>query len=328
MIAPKRRRNFFGIMLFAVSSFVLPSVVLAAVDAPSKVIFDFLATDDDAYRSFEDVPGDAPFYTAESSEAYASSDASDFDANGVLLFAGFILDAPDGQRYGMLFVDMDLAAVPDDVDVPFPKSALKAWYLEMRGDDVVFRGTMATGDVWIVDWFVSNDDKGGLDGDFAFIFKGQDGGCRVLERGMFITRPSPSALRGTTGGGDDRVRDGQEYTSVGCDGDVLFVGDSGGCGGEDPSDGSSGCEGDTSSSSGGCEGDTSNGSDGCEGESSGSVGCDDTSDDGACSGSQANAATLSGGTHRHKGGIIGAVMRMFPELTAFAFLVWMKRRVK
>lgn len=320
--------------MFALACFCLPSVAKAAVDAPCVVRVDFLAEENIEYRSFADVPEDAPFSLAEASEAFASSDASSFGMDGALLFAGFILDAPGGQRYGMLSVDIDLANMPDRVDDPMPKSAIRARYLEMQGDDVLFRGSLVAGDVWMVDWYISNGDKGAIEGDFAFIFEGEQGGCRVLERGMFLSQPSPVALRNTTGGRDDSGSyDDDEYSSVGCDGDVIFLGDSGGCGGEDPNDGSSGCEGDTSSDSGGCNGDSSSSSAGCEGDSSdggcsgsGSSGCDNSGDSGACSSSQANAATLSHGHHRHGASLIGAVMRMFPELTAFMFIFWLKRR--
>lgn len=296
----------------------------AGVDAPGAVICDFFADEQIRWESFDTLPAEAVFSEANTQDAFFSTDASRFGEAGVLIWAGFPLagDAA-GPRFGMLLLDLDLSRAPADDLTPMPRSAIRAEYLEKRGDQIVFSGEPAAGDVWIVDLAYSSDDKGAVEGDFAFLFHDPDGpGSRVLLRGLFISDPSPSQLRQRYGG---RYEGSDEYVTVGCSGDLYLADDGSGCGGSDPDTG--GCEGDTSVETSGCEGDS--GGSGCEGDTADSCsGCGDTASGcgdaggGACAG----AAQAALQPPRRSAGPLRALTRLLPEITALLFITWLRRR--
>ncbi len=293
----------------------------ADVDSPGSLIFDFLAQEQTVYSSFADVPGDALFSRALTRQTFFSSDASSFGEGGVLVWAGFGLEGdPEGPRYGMLFVDLDLSRAPSDGDTPMPASAVRAEYLEKRGDEILFDGEPLAGYVWIVDIVFHEDDKGGVEGEFEFIFTDRDladNGCRVFLKGLFITDPSPGQLRqqyDIAGDYDD------EYVGVGCTGGASVTDEDPGCGGEDPEAGGcegGGCEGD---SGGGCEGDAGGG---CEGDTGGGAGCEGSA--GGTSDCSTHAAALR---PRRSGGPLRACMRLLPQISCLLFITWMRRRYR
>ncbi len=306
---------------------LLARPALAGVDAPGQVLFDFLAEPDRIFGSFDQIPAEAPFDRAETAEVFFSSDASSFGDKGVLMWAGFALEGdPAGPSYGMLFLDLNLNRAPGDDQIPMPADAVRVEYLEKRGDELLFEGRAVVGDVWIVDIVYHADDKGAVEGDFAFVFEddsGRSDGCRVLLRGMFLTDPSPSKLRQNYGALPAEGEDG-EYVSVGCTGDIYVADDGGGCGGDDDSGG--GCDGDTTESGGGCDGDTGDGG-GCEGDTGSGCGgdgggCSGDAGGGACGGSASAAVRPP----RRSGGPLRALMRMLPEICGLAFITWMRRR--
>jgi hypothetical protein len=212
-----------------------------------------------------------------------------------------------------------------------PHGAVRAEYIEMWNDEILFEGEAVIGDVWLVDLIIHESDEGAVEGDFAMIFAGMGGaypGSRVFMRGRFATRPSPASFRS-----GHRVdypdEDGAVYVDTGCSGDVYIADDSEGCdcGGEDP-DAGGGCEGDTADSGGGCEGDTGGG---CEGGSGG--GCEGGGS-GGCSGGDVGGGACSGGdcAHVRPGGRssrpLRTAMRMFPEIAVLLFLFGMKRKYR
>ena len=303
----------------------------AGVDAPGDLGFEFLADEDQRYQAWLDVPDKAPFSETWTQEVFFSTDASAFGEDGVLIWAGFPLEGdPEGPRYGMLWIDLNLAQTPHDDLTPMPHKAVRAEYLEKRGDTILFSALAEIGDVWIVDIVFHEDDGGALEGDFAFIFidpANPEAGSRVFKRGLFITQPSPADLL-TSLGGDPSDPGDEEYATVDCSGDIYLADDGSGCGGDDSEGG--GCEGDTSTESG-CEGDSSGGS-GCEGDAAGDScsGCGDAADGcgdaagsaGACSGA-ANAAVRPS---RIRGAPLRILTRLLPEISALLFITWLRRR--
>jgi hypothetical protein len=169
---------------------------LGGIDGPGVMTFDFLAVESYEIQSFTDLGPDAPFDPVEA-EAWFSSDASSFGDSGVFVWAGFDLEDPEGLRYAMLLMDLDLGQASSDDEEPLPHRAIRAEYLEKRGDQVLFSGVVTAGDVWLVDLYYLDGDRGAVEGAFELIFAdpdNQDAGSRVFN-GRFVTRPSPSRLR-------------------------------------------------------------------------------------------------------------------------------------
>jgi hypothetical protein len=285
--------------------------VSAGIDTPGMVSFDFIPFDDQKLQSFEEIPNDTPF-SSFGVNAFFSSDASRFGEEGVLIWAGFDLSSDAGQRFGMLWIDIDLSQAPIDGEHSVPHPGVVAQMVEKQGDTLLFVGNLSAGDVWILDAFFHQSDGGGVEGDFDFLFNDPSSpaaGSRVFIRGHFITDPSPSSLRrafGVPGSGPD----GEVYSDTGCSGNMVFV-EGCDCGGSDES---SGCEGDSSSSSG-CEGDSSS-SGGCGGDASASSNCGDCAGD-------AQAAVK---THSHRGQPLTKLLMFFPEVAVGLFIVFLKRR--
>jgi hypothetical protein len=291
----------------------------ASFDAPGQAAFDFLADDQVVYGSWDDLPGDELF-THGWAEAYFSSDASVFGEGGAFVWLGFALEDPGGSRYGMLLLDLDLEHAPFDGVTSMPANLVRATYLEKRGDQLLFEGTPVLAEVWIVDVLFHEDDQGGVEGDFAFVFADDQGvfsGSRAFVRGHFFTQPSPAQLRSEYGIGPvETGEDVDTYVDLGCGGDVYWS--------DDPdSDEGCDCEGDSSD-------DGSSGSDSCEGDSGSTASADscegDSSGSSSCSGCEGDAKAAVPGPRRAGGGPLRALQRWLPELALLACLAWLRRR--
>jgi len=313
-----------GALLAALGA-LLASPARASFDSPGQASFEFLADDAATYPGWEDLPPDEAFLPGWA-EAYFSSDASIFGEGGAFVWMGFSLEGPGGPRSGMLLLDLDLERAPFDGLTPMPAHTLRASYLEKRGDQVLFEGVASLGEVWIVDVLFHEDDQGGVEGDFAFVFEGKGGaypGSRAFVRGHFYTEPSPAQLRSKYG--ISPVEPGSDvdtYVDVGCAGAVYW---------DDEPDPGGGCD---------CEGDTSDdgsaGSDSCEGDSGSSSSVDSSSCDGgdtgsgssSCSGCEGDAHAGVAVARRARGGPLRAVQRWLPELALLAGLAWLRRRAR
>ena len=309
-----------------------PAAARAGFNTPGIIDFDWLA-EEVACPPLADLPADAPWVPAAAQAVFGSA-ASTFGAEGVLIWAAIPLEAPDGQRVGILQIDLDLAYA--GLGTSLPVSSIRAEYVEKRGDEVLFFGTPAEGEVWLSDLIRSFEEAGAVLGHFEFLFDDPEGrypGCRVLRAGTFVTNPSPEKVRQHTYIPPDQPG-GDVYVESGCNGDVVIVddGESCDCGGDDTS--GSGCEGDSGSESSSCEGDS--GSSGCEGDSGGS-GCEVDTGGADCGGGGGGGCSGGGGgcegaaraavaPPRPRGGPIRLVSRFFPEIVVFGFITWMRRR--
>jgi len=310
----------------------------AEIDSPGFVSFQFLAEPEAIYRTFEQVPADAPLSHTRT-KAYLSSDASKIEDTGVRIWAGFDLEGPDGLRHGMLILDLNLQH----------PEAMRAEYIETRNDQILFEGALVASDARILDvWFDDGGDSGSLEGEFECIFMDpadQTEGSRVLLAGQFFTETRPQrqipdsyhqddTYVETGCGSDVYVED--DYEDSGCEGDTYDSDyEDSGCGGSDydyDDDYGGSCEGDTydSGSDSGCEGDSYDSgysdSSSCEGDSYDSY---DSSDDSGldCEGDEAYAATLKPAPRkRRRPNPLRALMRMFPDIVGISFIVYMKRR--
>jgi hypothetical protein len=301
------------------------NIASASFDIPGYLSFRWFADELQAYEYYPDLPQDSPRYEA---EAFFSSDASQFGPEGVYVWAGFELESPDGPRYGILLLDLDLTQAPLDGETPIPVSAIRAEYIEKWGDTLFFEGITVLGDVWITDLLYSDEDQNAIEGEFAFLFSdpsGQYPGSRGFLQGRFASEPSPATIRKkynlSAPGSDDVV-----YVSSGCYADTYVADDQGcDCGGEDP-EAEGGCEGDTADDSG-CEGDNSGSSSGCEGDSGGCDGGDaNAADCGGGSSGGGACATISSSGKRHAP--LKGLMRLFPLWISMLFIVLMKRAYK
>jgi hypothetical protein len=231
-----------------------------AVDAPAVVRLDFHASQT-RWTGLEELPADLLFDPV-AAQAYLSTDASGFGDSGVLLWASFELEAPGGRRNAILLLDLDTGGWTG-VDHPLDHPAVRAEYLETRGDQVLFHGEALAGEAWIVDLLPIGGDQDLIEGDFAMIFADPDrphAGSRVLVRGTFYTEPSPAseriAMRASGEPADTPEREGsggEEFVEEvgGCTADFAL-----GCAAEVAAGAlASGCEGDTGDGAG-CEGDT------------------------------------------------------------------------
>lgn len=320
------------------TALLLPVQAFAGIDAPGSASFYWDASEEEVYSGFPGIPEGE---TRDEARAYFSSDASSFGSDAALIWAGIDLESDDGHRYGMLLMDLDLTRAPLNGN-PMPHNAIKAEYIEKKGDQVVFAGEVMQGDVWIRDVLFNEDDEGAVEGDFEMIFAdptGQYPGCRVFMSGRFVTRPSPAGLRTQYGIVNEEPG---VYTDVSCGGDIYVTNEGCDCGGDDP--GAGGCDGDTSGGSGGCEGDSGGG--GCEGDTgsgcggSGGGGCDGGGGGGGCSGGGGGGCSGGGGggacaaahasvspSHR-RGWPLRGLMRMFPWACGILFVVLMKRKYR
>jgi len=297
----------------------------AQIDSPGFVSFHFLAEPDAVYRTFEQVPLDAPL-TYTRNKAYLSSDASEFEDTGVRVWTGFDLEGPDGPRHGMLILDVNLQN----------PSALRAEYIETRNDHILFNGYLLASEAHIQDLWLDGGDAGSVEGEFECIFMdpaNQAEGSRVLLAGRFVTDARPQSQIPNIYYEEDT------YVETGCGSDVYVEDDyeDSGCEGSDDDydddyDYGGSCEGDTydSGSDSGCEGDSYDSgysdSSSCEGDSYDSY---DSSDDSGldCEGDEAYAATLKPAPRkRRRPNPLRALMRMFPEIVGISFIVYLKRR--
>jgi hypothetical protein len=320
--------------LLLVLVYSVPRPARAGVDAPGTLTFDFVSSDSLVFQNWEQVPQEGVQMDA---TAYFSSDASRFGENGVLIWAGFEFLVDGSPRTGIVLVDLDLSLAPLDGVTPIPHSAIRAEYLEKWQEQVFFAGEVGFGDIWLVDVFFHEDDDGALEGDLALVFFDPSGvfpGSRVLVRGRFVSQPSPGQLRRDVGIPDTDER-GAVYIDTSCSGELYLADDTGegcDCGGDDTDSG--GCEGDTSGDSG-CEGDSGGGcaDSGCQGDTGGGCsgdaagGCGDMGGGGSCGGGGGGNCATSGIRIR-RGAPIRGVMRFFPEIVVFAFIFWMKKKVR
>ena len=313
-------RWFFGLWLLAL--LLAPAPVLAAIDAPGQMSLDFLAEEELIYRNAADLPTDAPFVEAWA-DAFFSSDASEFGEDGAFIWAGIELSGPDGPRYGMLLMDLNLGQAPLD-GRPMPVQAIRAEYFEKRGDQILFSGYASQGQITIIDLLFHPEDGGAVEGRFELFFSNPEGlysGCRVLTDGVFSTTPSPSRMREVHNLPPVEPDGSNVYVGIDCSGAVYEADDTeGGCGGEGSGcesdtvdDGGASCEGDGGTSSG-CEGGEASG--GCEGDTGGG-------DCGDCG--SAVAATLH--APKRSGNPLRGLMRFFPEIATLMFIItWRRRR--
>jgi hypothetical protein len=276
-----------------------PDSARAGFNTTGVIDFDWLA-EDGACPALADLPADGPWVPGAAKAVFGSA-ASSFGEYGVLIWAAIPLDAPDGPRAGLLQIDLDLRSTCAGCSLPV--SAIRAEYVEKRGDEVLFWGTPAQGEVQVEDLIRSWDAAGAVLGHFSFVIDDPDQrypGCRVFRNGTFVTDPSPEKVRQNMYIPPGNP-DGDVYVESGCNGDVVIVddGESCDCGGDDTS--GSGCEGDSGSESSSCEGDS--GDPGCEG-----------------------AARAAVAPPRPRGGPIRLLNRFFPEIAVFGFLAWMRRR--
>jgi hypothetical protein len=297
----------------------------ASFDLPAGASFDFWADDGRTLTHWEELPGDEDFAPA-SADAYVSSDASRFGQDGALVWMDFELLGPDGPRHGILLLDLDLARAPLDGETSMPPAAVRASYLEKRGDQVLFEGQAVAAEVWIVDVLFHEDDQGALELDFALLLRGAapgSNGARALVRGRLVSEPSPARLRARYGYDPPADSGAATYVDIGCAGAVYASDDpdSGGgcdCDGDTSGEGGSDCEGGGEDSSDSCEGDaggTASTSSSCEGDSGGGADCD-------CAG-DAQAATRA--TRRARGPL-PVLQRWLPQLGVLFGLVWLRRR--
>ncbi len=291
--------------------------VRAGIDSPAWAGFDFGADERQRHPDLDRLPADLPLYPTESRQAFASSDASRFGDQGVLLWVEWTLIGDErGDRHAALFIDLDLRRLPAAADRSLPIAAVDIEYFEKRGDELVFYGRPMVADIWVNDLIDSSDDEGAIEIEFDLLLAdpaGEFPGCRVLLQGLLLTEPSPAELRERYGLGSPNAPDSESDVAVGCSGEIYLADSCGGCGGSDPDAevaGGGGCEGDTGGGSGGCEGDTGGG---CDGDGGG----------GACS-DAARAAAHRGG--RSGGGLLAGLLRFLPELTGLAFIGWLRRR--
>lgn len=323
---PLRIVCLLSVMLSVLLGAALPAT--AGMDAPGQMSFDFLAEEDSVYHDRSELPAEAPF--AEGwAEAFFSSDASEFGQDGAFVWGGLDLSGPDGPRYGILLMDLNLAAAPLDGS-PMPHRAVRAEYLEKRGNDLLFSGSAVTGDVSIIDLLFHPGDDGAVEGRFEFFFVDPDGlhsGCRVLLDGVFSTDPSPTRMREIHHLPPVESDGSNVYVGIDCSG-AIYAADEGdgGCGGED----ASGCEGDTTDDGAGCEGDGSASSD-CSGDGEAAGSCEgDTAGGGDCGdcGSASASTIATPGAHRARsGGPLRGLMRFFPEIVTLLFIgAWRRRR--
>lgn len=291
----------------------------AAFEGPGGLSLDFYADEDASCGTFVDLPPDEAFARLQA-QAFFSSYASSFGMEGLLIWASFALDDADGGRFAMFIVDLDLTRTPPDDDTPMDHGAIRARYIEKRGDTILFEGKPHSKDVWIIDIVFDDGEDGGVEGDFAFLFQDPARpGCRALVRGRFITTPSPARLREIFGAPPANTTEGEDYISVGC-------GAESGCGGgDDYYEDDSGCESDSSGDTGeGCEGDSN--SSGCEGDSN-SPGCEGTSN----SSSNCNSSDCAGDAHAAVAGPrrpsgLRSLGRILPPLAALIFIALNHRR--
>lgn len=337
----------------------------AGFDTPGEAFFAFLAEEHLPIRSFDQVPDGAPLLHT-GTEAYFSTDASSFAPGGVFVWAGFDLRGPDGWRRATLLLDLDPGGWWASPDIPLDPGRVRASYLETRDGVILFEGVVAAGDVWIIDMFDGDGDDGALEARFELIFTpaGGGAGARVLERGRLVTSTSVRDVRASYGAGGrseitsaDQIETGcssrvavEDQEPAGCAGDSYDDASTSGCEGDSYDDSSAGCggEGDYDEQGSGCEGDTydsdtsscegdgfdSSGSS-CEGDgyggssSSSDISCEGDgydSDAGACA-DTADAATGAPRLHR-RGRPLRILMRLFPELVGFVFILQLKRRYR
>jgi hypothetical protein len=289
--------------------------VRAGIDSPAWAGFDFGADELQRHPDLDRLPADMPFYPTESRRAFASSDASQFGDQGVLLWVEWTLTGDElGDRHAALFIDLDLRWLPADADQTLPLDAMVIEYFEKRGDELVFYARPMVADVWVNDLIDSSDDEGAIEIEFDLLLADPAGahpGCRVLLQGLLLTEPSPAELRERYGLGSPDAPDSGSEVAVGCTGDIYLADSCGGCGGGDP---------DAEVDGGGCEGDTGGGS-GCEGDTGGG-GCEGDAGGGACS----DAARAATRRPRPSGGLLAGLLRFLPELTGLAFIGWLRRR--
>lgn len=205
---------------------LISGYALAGIDCPGEMTFDFLAVESYGIQSFADIGPDAPFEPGEA-QAWFSSDASSFGEMGVFIWAGFDLEDSKGFRYAMLLMDLDLGLAGSD-DEPMPHRAVRAEYLEKRGDQVLFGGLVTAGDVWLTDLYYLDGDRGAVEGAFELIFADPENtfaGSRVFN-GRFATRPSPARLRLETvdyQSAEPQEEEDYEIQDQGCGGEEVVA---------------------------------------------------------------------------------------------------------
>ncbi|MCK5803310.1 MAG: hypothetical protein KAI66_10780, partial [Lentisphaeria bacterium] len=202
-----------GLTLAILFLICLPEDLQAGVDAPGGLSFEFGAETSEACADLSGV--EDSFTEASWSEAYFSSDASQFGEQGVLIWAGFALEGPDGLRHATLLLDLDpgQAQAPDN---PLPTSAWTLRYSEHRGDQLLFEADFITGEVGIFSYRSGEDDEGGIDGWFNLLItdsRVQGPGCRMLLKGRFGAQTSESF--GSVGGEGTWTE--ADSTDRGCD---------------------------------------------------------------------------------------------------------------
>ena len=312
-------------MLVAIALLASASPALAGVDAPGHVWLDI---------QVEDLPAKPV-----SSQAYLSTDASDFGKQGVLIWTSFPLDHPDGERNATLLLDLAIAGARLGEDHPLGDSGIRVEYWEQQGDAMVFEGRPVDTRVHLVGYSQSDSDGAAVEGRFELVLADVHGlahESRALLSGAFITNPGPRG--GVNAGGsvfaDDSVdvetgcAHNDAEVESGCDGDTWEDDDyeDTGCGGdtwEDDDYDDTGCEGDTweddDYDDSGCEGDDWEDDDyddsGCEGDDWEDDSWDDDSDM-ACA-----VAPV-----RRRADPLRGLTRFLPELTGLAFIAWLRRR--
>jgi len=146
----------------------------AGFDCSGSLTFDFLAEEYTIYHHFEEVPGDAPFHSGRA-DAYFHSQASVFEHAGVFLWADFDLEAHDGIRHALLMIDIDLGLVGIPDTMTPDSAALRAEYIEKRGDDILFWGKALGGEAWIDDAYFDSGDRDAIEGGFNLVFHDPEG---------------------------------------------------------------------------------------------------------------------------------------------------------
>jgi hypothetical protein len=287
---------------------MMPGVALAGFDCPGRMEFEYFADEETKYYSLDQLPLEAEFSQG-FAPAYFSSDASEFEEEGVLIWSGIDLQTPEGPATGMLKLDLRLTgaqlAGPDHV--PIHNGWARASYIEKSGDQLRFEGQAVFGNIWLLDALLLDEEDSALEAEFVLIFADASGvypGSRVLighvrtevspqdRRRQYQQYPTDSYVREVETGCDGEVVVESHHDTSGCDGDTYeepyesdsgcegdtYDGNEAGCGGDDYYDDSDSCEGDTGGyDDSSCEGDSGGFDDSsCEGDTSDSS-CESTS---------------------------------------------------
>jgi len=318
-------------ILCGLMTLVLCNSARAEFDSEGWISFDFLAEPDTHFENIDQVPKDAPFAGAYT-RAYLSSAASDFgEEDGLLVWAFFKLESPDGLRVGSIVIDVDLSG---GSVLSHQAATVKIDYYEKLDGLMLYEGKTVEAVIEIDALRYGQDELDGIEVSFYFLLVSALGGhtgSRVFLHGQFRTRHWPEIESNPSHSGGDYVETGcaaesdpyydDHYDDTGCGGDEY---DSSGCESSDyDSSSDSGCEGDSydSGSDSGCE------SDSYDSGSSDSASCEgDSYDSGSDCEGDAYASVRS--ERKRRSTPLRAIMRLMPEIVGIAFIAWMKRRCR